>query len=546
MAESLSFSVVSGKTNKINKYILFGVNTLFLVLYLIRHYSLIGMISFAVLSLILFFVMCRSDDRLPAAAYIPFIILFDALIYIGINFEALRTAFRFSDFWDVIKSFNWVVLVICIIGIFEIIVGLGSKRPSSSAIGGGLFLNAFVLRLWSNCDIKAFKFLGEGGFVFGISLTAALIWIVICVFIENAAPDKNKGTTVIGILLTILAVLFVCTVQPYIRRMLPEWQVSFYRFPKGAFAYWRVIAVFILGIAGAVVLSGFEAVEYKYLTADTYAVIILSEGLFFFRILMNIYFTHNWILLIFLVFSVLHHMKKDYIGEFNAKYKINHLVFLVLEFLAFILAAVLIRNGLWLNLIISIVFGIYFVNEITRNTVGKHAVGFWNMILFCIFAETAAYLWRRHFSLSGLLLLAAAFAGSIIAMQILNGKNPVDAGPDKRLRSAVCLAFGLVAILSLVRFGIGVKTSYFPDKEQVSVEFSTKGDNILTEAYAYRRDNLGRKDEKTTLRTKGQNKLDLSKGTITVAATNKKGIEKSVVIWYPYWQINYEKVKNVK
>ena len=83
-----------GTSLKTNKIIIFCINALVMIPLIVQNYSLIGLgISAAILLISAYIVIFRSESSLPAGAYYTTFVFADFYIYLGLQYEVLKTGF---------------------------------------------------------------------------------------------------------------------------------------------------------------------------------------------------------------------------------------------------------------------------------------------------------------------------------------------------------------------------------------------------------------------------------------------------------------------
>ena len=526
------YSRVSGSYVRTNKLVLLGLNTLFLLQYVIKDFSLLGLGAFMVLSLALFLILFKSSDEYPAAAYIPVLLLFDALIYLCIHFSSIVSGF------DMIKhylgSFKRNSLILFAVGFVVSIIGNSKKLAILSGIGGIIAVGSVVLGLFSNCMLRGFAITDAGKMLLNLIIWGGAIWIVLIRLIFCSVPEKSKLAVWMGFLLAVLSIAFLIIGMPYIASRLDVWSDSIWGLSKGAFAYWKTIIAFVLSVVCIFLLYFVDGKDGSHLSVDTYVVIIIAETIAAIRILLSAFFSYCWILPFLLIIGTIWSMNNDYSGKKTMG--LSSIVFNVIQFALFCLTVVFLRSGLWLNVMITVLFVMFLYISFSRNDASAKVKCI--AIEVAIALEAAALMWMLRFSLSGLLIIIFAFAVSVAVTVVLFAQNPCNIPPSDGALIAICVALFIVCFLPLLKYGTKISKQY-DDEGVQTITITPRGkENEVEQAYYYWRDQYGQiQDERVEIKG-NEIHVNSSYEILSVVTVDKYGVMTKAVFWYPHWLID--------
>ncbi len=530
----VAFTSVVGKTAKINKYVLLGLNALFALPFVVRNYSVQGLVTYLIAMLLLFLVFLRSSDHTPAISELPLILLADVITYIGVHFLDLRPRINMdglSSYFSDAGAFFWVLFLA---GLTLGLVGISNKNRSwVTGFAGGLMGSSVILLGWSNCDINNFHFYGSGASLLLLFIILNFLWTVILYFIVKTTPEKTTGAIWIGIVLlcTLMVVLTVGT--DYIREYLPIWKAGLLEWPHTLFAWWKVILSCVVLFVGIFTLYTIDGDNGNHLSVDAYALVVAGEIILTTKILMSNYFTLCGLILIGLIISTFKCMMNDYSGEKTLR--LNSIAYLVAQYFTALLMIYLFRNGFWVNVLVSLSFFVAFYVE--HNKPRKHySMAHWIMILLCIVSETAAFVWRKCFSVDLLILLAVVLVASIMTISVINLKQPGERTAPDILRIIVCVCVAIVCLAAASRNSIKIGSEIEESSKTITIDVEAKGkNNSVYSAYYSWRDMTGKALTEDIEILGSKSTIEIESEVLTIVIEDAQGFVTSKIIWYPHW-----------
>ena len=528
---SADLNCVIGKNVKINKYVLVGVNTAFLLPFVIKNYSIAGLIAFLAVTLILAYTAFKSSDQLPAVANLPLIFLGDALVWIAVRIIGEGHELHPEYLGQLLSETNTMFWILFLAGGVLGFFGFTRKKIQWLTGFAGCLIGASIILLgWSNSDLEDLVFFRYGAAIMILFLIASLLWTVLLYIIVKTAPSKAKISVWIGVVLLVLTILLLTIGVQYVAEhsgKLAEWILLT---PSETFAWWKVIlaSVVLLGAAFTLYVMNGE------LSVDAYALVIAGELTLGTKLLMSNYFTHNAVLLVILVVGTLKCMKNHYSGRKTMR--LDSDVYLPAQFCAVVLALILLKNGLWINLIVSIVFltAIFVYSGRTKKKINPMTQ--WTLILLCIVLEAAAWVWAKSFILEKMILLAVVLVMGLFALYYVTQKRPDGHTGSVKYRIVICVCAALICLAAMTRFGVTIREEYDAEKNTATIELEARGsEGSVRSASYYWRDTLG-EAQSDDVEIKGRGcRIRVNEEILTVVAEDDRGVVSKKVFWYPNW-----------
>lgn len=530
-----TFTVVAGKTANINKYVILGINAIFILPFVTRNYSVMGISTFFVAMLFVFIVIFKSSNKIPAIVYVPIILLADIVTYVGIHFLELKSTINVESFTSYFTNANSMLWVIFLVGLVVGWVGITNVRVAwITGLSGGLIGVFVILVGWSNCDISNFQFIDSGSSLLVLFVILDILLTIILYFIVNTVPEKVNNTICIDVILLCIFLAGLIFWTDYIKECLPAWKVGLLECSHTIFAWWKVILSSIVILAGIFILYMMDGNNGNNLSVDTYALIVLEEIILTTKILMSNYFSFNGLILFGLIIGTVSCMRKDYFGE--KIFKLDGVVYLLIQYFVVLLTIFLFKKGLWINVVVSVVFFIAFYVDYNKHQKANSNTVCWIMILLCLVSETFALEWRRHFSLDLVILLILVLGSSILTILAINLKQPGGRMAPNVLRIVVCVCVAAICLTAVSQNSIAI--DYVTDNvnKNVTVNIESKDkNNSLASAYYYWRDITGNVYAEDIEIQCNEFTVPIENEILTIVVKDEQGFVSSKVIWYPYW-----------
>lgn len=575
---------VVGTNVKINKYVLFGINTLVMLPTIIVDYSTTGMIAFLAATLFTFIITLKSSDEIPAVADLPLMLLADAVTYLGVYFFD-----QFSgEVWGELRPFSqsiggifWLVLLVgAVIGF----IALKYKKIIwLTGISGGFIGAAFIILGWGYIlgwdygSFRHFRFAGFGAALLLLFGLADMLWTALLYLIAKTVPKKAKRTVAVGVILLSLFIITLFSGAEVIGDNSWRWGRAILDSPNTAFAWWKVIISTVVLLAGAFMLYVKDAGKTDHLSIDAYFLIITAEIVLMTRILMSVYFSLNILVLVIVVIGSLRCMKNDYMGKKTLRQDSG--TYLATQFIAAVVLMILLKNGLWLNVLLSAAFlGVFYAEKGAQQN-RRHPVIHWIAVLVCIVFEAAALMARKGFSADVLMMLALVLGAGLLTMFAINMKQPGGRRAPDALKIIVCVCVGIICLAVIPRSAVRINTVMDEGNQKVTIHLEAKGKkNTVQNAYCYWKDIFERKSDATKVILKADGVSDEAEwsrvliwddsvspdeegwpATVTavtpedddlsgdkwiasvweemlvIVAEDAHGVTSSKVVWYPYW-----------
>ena len=431
----------------INKLILWVLNLLLVGPLCIADYSLIGVITAGVVSGLLALLLFTSRPGFSASAFLPVVALGDILIYTGIHFEELKVCYE--QYGLAAFRISSTMIYCCAAVVFFGIIGLASKGAGIWCGGlAGVILGSIVIfsrfggrLVFSGSDLLSVSFtFPQGTMLYSLFLFTSLLWIVMMHFNAIANRQKRKLAAGIGVIVLLITCAYVVVVPNYLLGKAGAWQQIFYQELSG----WRLPAVCGVLLLIIMLLSLWN---HGVSTPDVYAAALGLELIIAVKMASAFYFKYHFLLLLLLLIGTFRCMKNDFCGR-----KTLHLrsaVYLSVQMAAYALILIMISCGLWINLVLTIVFAILLYKTCAGKKHASYAV--WNLVLICIFCEALGYLWTRNWTVMNGVIAAAGFLAAMFGMWAVHRKAPYEKKYSPTPKLVVCGVLLCICVLSAVR-----------------------------------------------------------------------------------------------
>lgn len=529
------FTSVIGETVRINKYVIFGLNSVFTLIYVIRNFAISGIVTYLIATLLMFLVAFKSSEDIPAVADLPIIILADIIIYLGVRFRELKSMVDIDNLTSYFSDVDPVFWILFWTGIAVGIVGIVNIQFSwLTGFAGGLIGVSIILMGWSNCNIKNLKFINDGKALLILFVLGNILWTVFLYLIVKTVPSRATSIILIEIILLVIVIAGLTVGNDYIKECLPVWKVIILKLPNTVFAWWKVILSSVVILAGIFMLYLIEGDGGNGLSVDTYALVIIGELILTAKLLMSNYFTYNWLIPILLLLGTLRCMNNDYTSRKTLR--LSSIAYLSVQNCVAILMIFLFKKGLWMNVCLSIVFFTVFYVKHSKIRKANHNNSFWVMILLCIVGQTAAWVWRNNFAKDLMILLAVVLGSGILTIIAINLKQPGGRTAPNNLRIIVCVCVTVICLMVLIQNTTKIHSRTDRASETVTIILDAKGkNNSISSAYYYWRDSTGRIMTKEIIIPSNKYKIAIKEEILTIVSKDSYGFVTSKILWYPFW-----------
>lgn len=522
-----------GTTEKTNRTIFYILNLAVILPYIIRNYSLEGVvITTGVLLVLLYYMVLKKQDTVSASAYITELFFADAVVWAGFHLLELKLSFSGEMIFKYLERMSGGVLVILIIVCAIGVITKKSRVWWLNGIGAVVIGEAFIFTGWTNLTYGDLKF-AYGGKVLAICyLWAVVFWMLSSRISGTISVERQRTNKRMGWLLLIGVIFLLTCNMSYVQDNLSVLVNLCNRLSETVFAWWRVFLA--VGILLSATVMMYDS-KRKKLSVDGFvcgsiAVIVLCV-----RLLMSNYFCYSWIVLAVLLGVLTHAIVKKIGGE-NKFFNHSDVEFLLRITICQWLVIWLIYMGMWVNLVTGAAFLMVFYLQRNRfQEEGYRGSLFWILILTAIASETAVWMWKYRFSKEGMILLLLAFFFAIVVMSVINTRHPNGVKANNYLRSTVALILLLICLLDMRKYGSRVEVEFNSQKTQATVSVSVRGkDNVQKRAYYYWLDAKGARigTEKNVGKT-GIVSVPSSGKILKVIVKDKYGIQTTSTFWCP-------------
>ena len=534
-AQPGNFTSVVGGMVKINKFVVFGLNTIFLLPFVIRNYSVQGLATYLAAALLLFIIVFKSSGEIPAVAILPVIILADVATYIGVNFLKLKTMVNMEGLSSYFSDSGAVFWILFLTGLAVGVAGIANKKISwVTGLAGGMIGISFILPGWSNCDLSDFQFSDSGAALLLLFVIFNMLWTVILYIIVKTVPEKATGTIWIGIVLLSVFILGLTIGMDYIKECLPAWKAGLIDCPHTIFAWWKVILSSVVLLAGSFALYVIDGIKGNHLSVDTYGMVVAGEIILTAKILMSIYFSFNGLILVILIAGTFKCMKNDYAGRKTLK--LNSITYLIAQYCTVFSAIFLLKNGLWINVVLSAIFFAAFYVELGKPQKTVSNTAHWVMILLCIVSEAVALAWHKRFSMDLFIMLVLVLGAGILTILIINIRQPGGRTAPSILRKIVCVCVAVLCLAAVPHSSVKISFVTDEDNQTTSINVEPKGkNNSIISACYYWKNIAGETLAEDMDIPEDSCTIPIENEILTVVVEDARGFITRKIVWYPYW-----------
>lgn len=530
-----------GTSLKTNKIIIVCINAFMMLPIIIRNYTLLGLgISVALLLISTYIVVLRSDSSLPAGAYYTTLIFFDFFIYIGLQYKILKGGFsteNLSSIFETIfttKMCLWLLLLGAIVGF----IGLVKHNFTwFTGISAAAFGSAFILSILSNKNIEDLQFVTGGEAFLASFLIAVLFWTVLLEMSTRIVPEKRTINIWLGIILLVSIIALCITEVQYVHSIASDLSSKMLALPTTAFAWWKVIVSCIVLIGCSVAMYDNKHQENQ-IGIDSFLMIASAIFVFAIKLLMGNYFIYSSLLMLLLVIATFRCLHNELLNKKTCR--LNTATFLIVETIVFLLTLHTLKNGYWINAIVTVVFVIIFYSQYERMKAANNKSFLWIAIISVLVVEALAWQWKMRFSVEGVIILATVYIVSVATILILNYPHPGKIVPNRNVNIFVCICVALLCLAS-VRTTMRVKADVSTENEVVTISVEAKGkrndvESISCEWIDYRGKTVGNEP----ILIKSEQAIPVQSDVLRVIANDAKGYRAIYYYWFPSWLYNFE------
>lgn len=517
---------------KKNKLLFFALNLVCILPYLIKHYSHLEAGLAACFLLMLFILtVLQPHAATPAGKNLPLFGFFDVCILLGMSTRELLDRFTLDDLPHILARAEGrqcllllpVGLVLCVLP-FRSSLAVWLKGLGRTAIG------AFpLLLIWSNGKLLGISFAdgGKGFFVF--YLLCAAIWYTLCAVSYTVTPGAlRRNNWLSWLLLLVFWALCLTETSLVWERILPirDWLLAI-----PSLAWWKTI----LAVA---VLIGCAIAAYAYADSlmgpDSLVLGALGGGILLLRVLLSNYFAFSWLVLLVFLAGALRCLQNEM--RHTKTLRLSTPVYLAAQTAALLLTAFLLKRGLWVLLVLLVVYGlIFYAIHGKMETLPRQRCR-WLVTLSCPAVLALGYIWQTRFIPAVCLLLAAAYGVLAFVILLLLWPHPSERRSPDRYKWMVCGAMALLCLMTATRYGVKAHITFQPERGTAHIELAARGgDNEIALAAYYWSDLTGEPLGEEVPLSSGETEIPIQGERLTIVATDTHGARTTVTDWYPGW-----------
>lgn len=521
-------------TKKTNKIMFYIVNLLFVVPYIVKNYSSIGVgVAIALLLFLLFQMLKKDEENLPASVYLPFFVWTDFFIYIGVNHQILKDTFNWNRVTDFFTYSNDACFWMLGFGVVLLFIGISKVKYSWLFGCGAAFIGtSVILTLWSNCQLDNIVFVPQGEAVLAIFILGTIMWSFVYQICIIESPYKRTLYIWLGLSLLLSVLILNVANYDYLLSISSEIELLLLNLPTTHFAWWKVILVMVIASIGAIEMY---PTGNKERGVDGLVVFALGDLIFSIKLLMSNYFSYNWILFFILLGCILVCIN----NESNAKkmtLNFPNSDYLIILSVVFIICVLLLKNGLWINLIITTAFLLLFYSKkkvFEKNS--YHNIFFYLYIIACVLCEAMGWMWKFRSYTNGFIMLGIIFVVTLLGVFIVNMNHPNGVCVKKSVCLSICVCMSILCLLCMNRYGTKVDISFQSEKNTSEIVLKARGKNEVESAYYYWSDKSGNLLQEKKVLYEGTQTIPIDGELLTIVVVDSKGITTTVNEWYPEW-----------
>lgn len=520
--ENNNYTPVMGKTVAIDQWVLFGLNALLLLVYVLRQFSLRDLI--VCLCIVALLAVLRKKEPVPAAASIPLYLMADGALILSRNLNYLISDIDNLHVEYVLIRFSPIFLVLLVAGI--VLYYIARSKSSSLLRVISLVLLGFALGFYVS---QQNSFTNSNRLLMVLVLTGCFCWIVLQRLISLTIPQAQQSTRWASFVVILYCATLLLLSPTTTGILLSQAQASAEALLSGSLTGWKLLFAVGLGLGLLVLLFKTDGGR---LSVDAYCLILALEIYLSILLLTCLYSPFNWVLGILLVTGTIRCMRNDYAGR--KTFGLSSHWYLLVQLGVFCIAVLLFRKGLWLNCLFTILLLLLFANKQDAFWNGKEPL-FWILAETGIILEAASLLFQYRRSLSVLAILGAVLVMAVLTTIILHTDHSLlKLKMSKWVMPAICTALAVVCLLPMLRFGVSIRCEQGKslNSSTVTVTVVPRGKgNSIHDAYSYGRPLFGKKLDWS--RTSGQRTtVSRSGDVLVIVAMDKHGVESRAYHWW--------------
>ena len=518
---------LKGNITKVLKWVLLCSNCFFMLPQLFANRSLINAGVFLAIYLVLFLILNKSPEETPACAYIPLTVLADLFLWGCLHFLSIRDFFDIAGFVEYLANIiaQPICKVLLVSSAATAIIGLCNvKLTWFTGISGLLLSSAFMLNLWGEGVL--------GSAFFSVLVIGFGVWSFLLQFITAAVPAKRKNCVLIGTILLLALIVLIGGTQSSDFMLQARWEAFARELPYAALSWWRVVIAAVLLVASSVFLYdlGGNVPSSDCLIAAVAAILLLTV-----RLTYSIYFTWNCTLLLLLMISL--YLCAVAAMRGHSLFAFSNGIWMGVQFPLFWLALLLLRDGLWINIVVTVLFTVYFYRQAFHKTSKNMGNFFWFMILLCIGAETVGWMLRRNYSLEGFILIGTIILMAFIVSQLLGKSHPAGLQSPASLRILLCAAAEVLCFLTMIQHGAKIRADYDNDVQLITVQMNAKGkENAIGDISYFWKDKYGQQSSEERFVSQAQFQIAPMDEQLVVVVQDANGVQTTRCFWFSAWE----------
>lgn len=536
--ETASVVQESGEFN-LGTLCFFILNLAIIIPRLVKSFSFLGLVGTIIILLAMFYVVViRQKSEAAACRDLPVLLFFDVLVYLVTDYKSLLHNFMAAEGGILRGSIGTWPIILLLAGLVICVL----MRHKTAAVwwktlGKTLIGAAIVMQNWSDGEIMDPVFYRGGAYFLALVLLFAVAWFVSCVIAGYADPTTSKrNNRLANILLLVLTLL--CTVDMAATYEFTDGlEEAFLAFPTSGLAWWKVLIVLLVLLAATLVAHvEEETAPYQF---DSLFFGFAASGLVLLKVLAIAYFSFNWIIFLVFLLSAMRCLRNE--TKQAKTLKMSNPNFRSVQFAALLVATLLIKSNLWINVIILAVYAWVFYVTRGKNKDGKRGLPFWLGLLLFPVVFAMAYIWQLRFDAKeSILLLLLAFAVAAGAMIILHWPYPDKPEVPKKLKCLLCLFMLVLCLIAMWQRSTRVHIGAAEESGVAEVGIlMPNGENKLKSVSYYWSDATGEMigtEQKTSV-SMSLIAMKIRGEKLTVTITDSNGREITRTQWFPAWQI---------
>lgn len=508
------------------------------MLLVVRNWSILGLCIAAIYQFLAYRKMFQKEPgkknvNNSASSHLSLLLFYDILSFFGVFIEVLW-ARRIDIKTESFATGSLVnFLIFLIIGIFMYWYGCSQKKGFLFEWIGVLLAGSSIILYfcsnWESTNILQPIISANGVFLLYTYAILTIIWFLTAQISYLSKKRERSGIAAMTMTLFALTFLIFYFDFPYINELTVLFINNFESLKDTMFAWIKIlpIAAVLIGLACTMMNENQKIDSYIYL--------FLGTSLLLSKLLFEHYFTNNFlILLIYSLFAlrIFQHELVDKTNKNDEEYVTPFYLFFLFFFM--VVSLFLIIHGLWLNIVVILVFFLYVYNtDYNWSELGNNNK-FWYVFLIIIFAFM--FIWEAKVAASKELFIMMLYLLILFLfiLYILNQYKTHQKQNTGYFKFTVCM-------MSLFLFySIGYReTIAISIDEHENGEVEVKLDELqnmesIDSAYYYWTDNFHNKLTEEIMLEEITTAIPIQGDKLRVVVTNDKGIQTTKESWYPF------------